>query len=234
MLGAATLAGGFVAVGRDTNPVDRTFDAAVWRSADGLSWERVTLPEEGFSGPGSQSIADVVATATGYVAVGRDGLDAAAWRSEDGSTWERVETDALAAEGAQEILAVVESDAGLVAVGYEERGDELRRDAAVWVFDGEWRRVAAEELRAPGGQEMRAVAQAGGGFVAGGSDLTDDDADAAVWSSPDGLEWTRVEGGDLGGAGVQMINALLGLRTDETLAAGEASADAAAWLGGAG
>jgi hypothetical protein len=239
MLGVATLAGGFVAVGRDVDPVDRTFDAAAWRSDDGLVWARLALPSEGFAGAGSQAMTDVVATGTGFVAVGRDGLDAAVWRSEDGTEWERVRSDALTAAGAQEMLAVVASDAGLIAVGYDERGGELGRDAAVWLFDGDWRRVSADELEAPGGQEMRAVARVGGAFVAGGFDRASGDSDAAVWTSSDAVLWRPVAADELGGAGDQAVNALLGLPGGAALAAGDAPApgssagqDAAAWSRG--
>jgi hypothetical protein len=240
MLGVAALGNGFVAVGRDTDPAGGNFDAAVWRSDDGQTWERVPLPADGFSGPVSQSMNDVVSTGTGLIAVGRNGLDAAVWRSSDGVSWEPVRSDVLEAPGAQEMLAVTAGGPGLVVVGYEDGGGERRRDAAVWTFDGtDWQRVAAGTLTAPAGQEMRAVAVVAGRLVAAGSDTSSGDLDAAVWTSADGLSWTQARDRQLGGTGDQAIDALAALG-DRVVAAGDAPSrvlsdqDAAVWTGAPG
>jgi hypothetical protein len=180
---------------------------------------------------------DVVSTGTGLIAVGRDGLDAAVWRSSDGETWERVRSDALDAPGAQEMIAVTAGGPGLVVVGYEDGGGERRRDAAVWTFDGtDWRRVAAGTLTAPEGQEMRAVAIVGDRVVAGGSDTSDGDRDAAMWTSADGLRWSQLRDDQLGGTGDQEIDAVATL-DGGIVAAGDAPSrvlsdqDAAVWTG---
>ncbi|MBN2113068.1 MAG: hypothetical protein JW785_02965, partial [Acidimicrobiia bacterium] len=62
-------------------------DAAVWVSADGLTWERVSDAEV-FGGADSQKINDVVRGPNGYVAVGW-GADPAIWFSPDGIEWEQ-------------------------------------------------------------------------------------------------------------------------------------------------
>jgi hypothetical protein len=238
MLGVAATGGGFVAVGRDTDPAGGNFDAAVWRSADGSTWERVALPADGFSGPESQGMNDVVSTGTGLVAVGRDGLDAAVWRSGDGITWERVSSDVLQGPGAQEMIAVVAGGPGLVVVGYDDVGGDRRRDAAVWTFDGvDWSRAGGDALAAAGGQEMRAVAVVGGQILAAGSDSAGADRDGAVWTSPDALEWRQVRDGELGGTGNQEVDALAAV-SGQALAAGDAPSpvlsdqDAAVWNAG--
>ena len=235
MLGVAATGGGFVAVGRDTDPAGSNFDAAVWRSDDGLTWERVALPADGFSGPESQGMNDVVSTGTGLVAVGRDGLDAAVWRSGDGVTWERVRSDVLQGPGAQEMIAVVAGGPGLVVVGYDDVGGERRRDAAVWTFDGvDWSRAGADVLALPGGQELRAVAIVAGQVVAAGSDSAGGDRDGAVWTSPDGIRWQQARVGELGGTGDQEVDALAAVG-GRALAVGDAPSsvlsdqDAAVW-----
>jgi hypothetical protein len=89
--------GGFVAVGSDGD------GPAVWRSADGLGWHRVS--SDAFASrvalPGrSSAMWSVAASEGGYVAVGVDGAcldgiecrsaEAAIWTSNDGESWVRV------------------------------------------------------------------------------------------------------------------------------------------------
>jgi hypothetical protein len=136
------------------------------------------------------------------------------------------------------MIAVTAGGPGLVVVGYEDGGGKRRRDAAVWSFDGvDWRRDAAESLTAPDGQEMRAVADVGGQVVAAGSDSASGDRDGAVWTSPDGVRWRRVVGGELGGTGNQEADGLAALE-GRALVVGDAPSpvlsdqDAAVWNAG--
>jgi hypothetical protein len=112
---------------------------------------------------------------------------------------------------------------GFVAVGRDDSGGNA--DAAVWTSpDGRtWTRVAddAPVFGGPGAQWMLGVAAGGPGFIAVGADgaggpsrwpelaVPDldpfDPADAAVWVSPDGLDWSRVVEGDLSGVGDQRL-----------------------------
>ena len=88
-----------------------------------------------------------------------------------------------------------------VAVGFDDRGLDLK--PAAWASaDGRtWSRAAPRQigLRQTGDQRMEAVAAGEQTFVAVGSEFVKDaadvsqrDFDAAVWTSPDGLDWTRV------------------------------------------
>jgi hypothetical protein len=227
MLAVAVLDDAFVAVGRDTDPSGAGgFDAAVWRSSDGVDWQRIPLSGPGFSGPASQAMTDVVATGTGLVAVGRDGLDAAAWRSADAIAWEAVASDSFAVPGAQEMIGATVGEPGILAVGYDETGGANRRDAAVWTFDGtRWQRVAREALAAPAGQEMRTVTRVGTSFLAAGLDRSGDEQDAAVWTSPDGLAWERSREPGLGGEGEQGIETLIALADGRIIALGNLASD---------
>jgi hypothetical protein len=188
---------GLVAVGYDSSGGDE--DAAVWTSPDGFTWTRVPHDEVVFGGPGSEEMFGVAAGGPGLVAVGwgtSAGDDAAAvWVSADGYDWTRIDDNAvLGGPGGQAMYSVVGGGPGLVAVGYDFLGGEL--DAAVWTSsDGlTWSRVPPDGavFGGPSSQEMRSVAVGGPGLVAVGNDYADISADAAVWTSSDGLTWRRV------------------------------------------
>jgi len=83
--------GGFVASGQ-AGP-----EAAVWFSADGETWERVS--DGAFTSPVDLHLESAAATSAGYVVVGGDGLclstscpdqDVVIWTSADGRSWSRV------------------------------------------------------------------------------------------------------------------------------------------------
>jgi hypothetical protein len=176
-----------VAVGYDASGGDD--DAAVWYSTDGETWTRVLHEEEIFGGAGHQQIRGVVALESGFVAVGFEGdasqaegatppLDgfagseahAAVWHSDDGVSWTRVPHDE-AVFGADEIMwmnDVTFGDSMLVAVGTSyQRVEQLA--------SSRWGPI--DEILDP-------------------ITRIDIDADAAVWTSVDGLEWSRVDAGD--------------------------------------
>ena len=161
----------------------------------------------------------VVALNSGFVAGGVDraggDADAAVWTSPDGSRWERVAHDepALGGAGAQEIRGVAASDRMLIAVGSTSAGEDT--DAAIWMsVDGiSWTRIDPDEadLGGDGREEIWSVTSDGPGWVAVGSDWSGGDADAAVWTSPDGYGWTRISHDEevLGGPGRQEMLAVV-------------------------
>lgn len=75
-----------------------------------------------------------------------------------------------------------------------------------------WSRVPYDEAAFGGarGQMMKSVTVGGPGFVAVGSVENDGDADAAVWTSGDGITWSRVPHDEavFGGAQGQWINSV--------------------------
>ena len=202
---------GLVAVGTESSGDDAY--GAVWTSVDGLTWTRVPHDEETLGGPGDQSMRSVAAGGPGLVAVGSQsrGLDsdAAVWTSVDGLTWARVPHDAAVFGGSrrQAMNAVAAGGPGLVAVGYDEQdagyndGGGKATQAAVWTsVDGlTWERVPNDEgiFGGENSQVMNAVVAGGPGLVAVGYDNANQgwggmDANAAVWTSPDGTAWKRV------------------------------------------
>ena len=161
---------GLVALGQD-GPPDELFDAAVWTSADGLTWTRIHIDQAvGIFGLNPRVHAVVVGD-EGLTAVGSEGaghgwlgpnvdLDAAVWRSPDGITWTAAPYDpaqpfsGLFEGGDQDMRGLAAVPGGFVAVGYE--GPIFSEAEALF------------------------------------PDITGPDADAAVWTSADGIRWILV------------------------------------------
>ena len=195
MYGLAAGGPGLVAVGYESDSPGMEENAAVWTSADGLTWTQVRHDEAVFGGPDNQSMVGVVAGGPGLVAVGYDessgDRDAAAWTSVDGVTWTRVPHDeaVFGGPGWQAMEGVAAGGPGLVAVGY----DASDRGAAVWTSDDglAWTQ-APYDAAVFGSLQLESVAAAVPGLVAVGSDSSGGDPDAAVITSADGLVWRRV------------------------------------------
>jgi len=186
--------------------------AAVWTSPDGITWSRVPDNEALFGGAIMNS---VTVGGPGLVAVGSSEPNAAAvWTSVDGIAWSRVPYDEAVFGGelgvrfgGAAMSSVTVGGPGLVAVG--SYGSP--RVAAVWTSpDGiTWSRVPHDEAVFGGeddgyyGQSMSSVTAGGSGLVAVGSDV----GRAAVWTSLDGITWSRVPHDEavFGGAGMSSV-----------------------------
>ena len=124
---------GLVAGGTDESSWGEGGNAALWVSADGYTWTRIT--DEAFGGPGNQGITSLAVGGPGLVAAGWDysggTWDAALWVSADGYTWTRITDEAFGGPGSQVIGSVTAWGPGFVAAGYEDFGGGA--DAAVWV-----------------------------------------------------------------------------------------------------
>jgi len=166
---------GLVAVGFDRPAEQGEGNAVVWTSPDGFVWSRVPHDEAVFGGDSRQMMLSVTTGGPGLVAVGTDGYSYLG--NEDPHT-----------ERPDELATVA-----------------LASDAAVWTSpDGfTWSRVPHDEdvfatsgKQYPAGaheEQMLSVTAGGPGLVAVGFDSVDDCGwDSAVWTSPDGLNWSRV------------------------------------------
>jgi hypothetical protein len=124
------------------------------------------------------------------------GTDAAAvWTSPDGFTWSRVPHDEAVFGGAA-MTSVTAGGPGLVAVGWDGHPHGEESNAVVWTsVDGiTWSRVAHDEaiFGEVTGAWMHSVTVGGPGLVAVGESGRADRRGAAVWTSIDGLQWSRV------------------------------------------
>jgi hypothetical protein len=205
---------GLVAVGADRGAV------AVWTSVDGLTWSPVAQDNDIFGSPGGQShgMTSVTAGGPGLVAVGEnvEGVGGVGvWTSVDGIAWSRVPDETLTSTFSPEgfMWSVTTGGPGLVAVGFDGP------NAAVWTSeDGiAWSQIHDEAVF--GGPEdlfmsMNSVTNSADGLVAvgvgghsrplsgplsgpGGSKRQQPgygtlfSANAAVWTSQDGITWSR-------------------------------------------
>lgn len=200
---------GFVAVGQSGPDDDYEGRAAVWTSVDGATWLRAPHDDAVFDGSAMHS---VTAGGPGFVAVGTSD-QAAVWTSPDGFVWSRVADDGAVFGGADgryvSMNSVTAGGPGLVAVGIEGHPHSLNVQAVVWTSpDGfMWSRVPHDDDvfgRAEDGfhTEMLSVTVGGPGLVAVGgawSGVYDAQVEegvvgggAAVWTSVDGVSWSRV------------------------------------------
>ncbi len=161
--------------------------AAIWRSPDGTHWTPVDIPHR------ESRVAALAATASRLVAVGRASSDdgAASWASDDGVHWERSPVQA-SLDGAL-MLSVTPFGARWVAVGTTASGEE----AAAWTSDDglTWTRAPSQasfhsRSRYAPHAEMSDVTVARTRLVAVGWNSSGNGA-AVVWTSTDGVTWTR-------------------------------------------
>jgi hypothetical protein len=192
--------GGLAAPAAPTSPTVAPTTVSPATAAPAVAgWDRVSDEGGVFGGQGRQDMQDVIVAGPGFVAVGSDSDDAAIWTSVDGSVWSRVPHD-VAVFGNARIARVVTSGPVIVAVGTggEPSGADRSLDAAmVWTSpDGiSWSRLSHHE-NLFGDAGMSDIAIGGPGFVAVGSTYRDGnpdgDRDAEVWTSVDGISWSRV------------------------------------------
>jgi hypothetical protein len=189
--------------------------AAFWRSTDGQTWDRV---------PDAPAFADarvqaLGATSAGFVAVGHrgspgsDDVDAVSWVSADGTSWQRSAGQPALADAIMQ--SVVATEGGMVAVGSSEAGDV----AAAWSSaDGlHWQRspdgpaLHSNSTYAPHA-EMADVVGVGDRLVAVGWNSSPSNGSAVIWTSRDGVKWTREpDEPSLSGGGMKAVTATGGL-----------------------
>jgi hypothetical protein len=183
--GVRIVATGFVLDPNARRPV-------AWVSDDARTWERV--------GPGGSLPEQLVSTEVGFVGVRPtdDGPQFVA--SDDGRSWRPLSTPGEHGPGEVMGMSVGIDGTTVVAFGatyeYSDDGTDLLRIIGTsWLSqDGlTWQRAPANDGHE--GAWMSAAAESDTGWVAVGLDQTPDVEPAdemAVWTSPDGLTWTRV------------------------------------------
>ncbi len=182
---------GLVAVGSDEP------DAAVWTSVDGITWTRGHVPivQLGWAEMSAVTTGGPGLIAVGHKAEQSGSTEAAVWTSPDGIIWSRVLADGVFDDA--EMSSVTQGGPGLVAVGADLDGS-----AAVWVSDSgtDWTRVP-HDASVFGDSAMSSVTDWGSGLVAvgyrRGGEWYDGEwlnsVEAAVWTTPDGVTWSRVD-----------------------------------------
>ena len=180
---------------------------AIWVSATGAAWQRLTLPAAGFK---DAHFSSVSATSWGYVAGGAVGGQApvccvslpstgvaAAWWSTDGQTWTRASVQRTGGVGS-DLGAIAVGAQGMVAVGSASGG---KSGSTAWTStDGRtWKPIAlAPDIAyfgapavSPGVPTLPAYTIEGDGarLIAVGQDAA---FQLAIWTSLDGLDWQQL------------------------------------------
>ena len=199
-----------IVVGGAAETIDQ--GAAVWRSTDGLVWQRVQDDELRAS-----SVHDVASDGTGFVGIGTDirsdlRSEGVVWRSEDGEEWRRVRSPALGAGGEDVALEAVAYGGGRWWIaGHQLTGDPADVSSqtaalAMWSSaDGEtWQREPQGAI--PYDLDMDvddvAVLPAGEVVVIGTStDVSLPHPAAASWTRAANGTWRQQGGGALQGNG---------------------------------
>ncbi|WP_176611454.1 sialidase family protein [Actinomadura sp. WMMB 499] len=172
-------------------------DAAVWTSADGAAWKAAQGLGAAFTRPGPQRLLDVATGKSGWVAVGYDQTApkrALVVTSQDGATWQAADSAAPFrpdGDGAPATSAVAAGSAGYVVVGTQGY------HAAAWSSTDlkNWEKGTGADASALQGTSdafkwMLDVAAPTSGYVAAGGHRDAQGNHPAVWSSPDGKQWT--------------------------------------------
>jgi len=173
----AATGGGFLAAGVDTK-ADKDGDVALFRSGDGVGWQR--LKADGLDGPGTQQIQRIAAVAGGYVAVGAAlsgaRLGPAVWTSGDGLHWQPAATRPPGSPTLWSVLG--QPDGSLLSCG--SAGSVDTPVAGCWLRRGaDWQPLAVTGSPAP--LYIYGLAATGSGVVAVGAGRDSGAVDAAVW-----------------------------------------------------
>lgn len=194
---SATVSGGegILALARGSTD----FQSSLWTSSDGLTWKPVADAAGTF---GSASISALVKGGPGWIVGGSVTSGAAPpsdaiWSSPDGRTWTRA--DLVSAAPGSGITALIAGGKKALAVASGQDGTTVfaSQDGVHW----------QEAKNAPPGilsYGNPTIAAFEGGFTG----FLDEGGETAIWSSPDGLTWTRV-GGDEAFGGTARISGVI-------------------------
>ncbi len=177
--GIASAGSSIVAVGTDGDP--NYGQVGAWRWTEGTGWERARV-EPGDGG----AMRAVMATASGFLAVGLNGHDdgAMSWSSPDGLTWTAAPDQPSFHYGqlAMRMQAVVGWEGGYLAGGW--RSDQAKGSAVTWTSaDGVTWQPWVWEPAFSGGQ-ITGVAMLGSTAIAVGRTGYPDWNQATIWFDP--------------------------------------------------
>jgi hypothetical protein len=186
MTSVAPFGSGFVAGGYRDDPLHLAASAAVWRSADGLSWQLDAEPGA-FTGG---RIWGIAARGGTVVAVGTDGDPnygpVGAWQWTAATGWRRAR---IAPDDGGAMRAVLATPSGFIAVGLNGHDD----GATSWSSpDGLAWTAAPDQASFHYGQaamRMQSIAATPTGYVVGGWRSDAAKGSGVTWTSADGVTW---------------------------------------------
>ena len=183
----AVHAGRFVVVG-DSSDFDTSGPAVYW-SDDAVRW-KAPIPR---GLPRSDNVTDVIATSSGFLAVGVDAHGPAAWRSVDGARWVPSQVGAQRGGGRDSLWGVTRTRLGYFAWGFDSGHAALWRssDGRTWAPVGD---KGVFDL--PKSESICAVRETSRGLTAAGVVAPPNSREGrrVVWSSADGSSWVLSQG----------------------------------------
>jgi hypothetical protein len=202
MYDLTSLAGLLVAVGSDELQETHDVDAAVWLSADGRDWERIT--DDDLGGGGYQAMTTVTVWngdlyAGGEYQIGATGVfRPGMWRSADGRDWERIEHPLFLSFGAT-VTDVTARGSTLVVGGFDDLHENrpviwITTDGDTWdaVRPGEEGDAVVGEITEPEWDTayslfLREIVATPDGWLAIGT--IGDPSSGVTWTSQDAYHW---------------------------------------------
>lgn len=183
--------GRLVVVGDSSDLVVATGPPVYW-SDDGVVWHPAAAGEA----PESVNVTDVVATDSGFVAVGIGSHDAAAWHSRDGAVWTPVPVEKPEGPSRSSMWGIVRTGPVLYATGFHAGRARLwsSEDGASWVLA-----TGRDTFDVPGRETICAIRDTADGLVATGVAVPEGSLEGrtVTWTSVDGSSWSRSdEGGE--------------------------------------
>jgi hypothetical protein len=184
---------GFVAVGTIDAP-DGTHDGGIWRSDDGIRWERIGADDPSLTGPGEQEVLGVVGHAGGLFVTGSHG-----------ATLERQQCEEIVGMiGSTEPMPPEPQTA--VSCGWGRQHNWMSADGEQWLRTDP---AAAPDMTPT---EFRVVSAGGPGVVVLGESSGPASPDTNLFTSADGQAWSVVEPREPFGRGVAIGMVVQGRR----------------------
>lgn len=167
---------------------------AVFATTDARRWQ-VGLLDDGVGANDTSEPFGLAVGPLGYLAYGGVCCDEearAAWHSADGRRWDRLRLDGDLGLGSAWFNRVIGLPTGWIAVGND------RDRAAIWtsVDGGTWREVDPDQAGLGRGSVSDVVFTGSIYLAIGTIDDRDGTHDGGVWTSPDGIDWSRVAAQD--------------------------------------
>jgi hypothetical protein len=165
MAAVAGGAAGLVAVGGGGS-IEGLGGALAWHSTDGQEWDLVLDRHAEQDG---SALWDVVATDSGFVAVGSDPSGPSVWRSADGRSWTAVDGPSVPAGPVHSLFEIATHAGGMLAIGVASENDAQVATAWSSIDGTSWTRLPVPESYATARPATIAVRDDGLGVIVGGS-----------------------------------------------------------------
>jgi len=195
---------GYVIAGAPAGP-GGVYSRDAWWSPDLTNW---TMAHDLNETSGSSQVLAVAAGPSGFVSAGSHDNQPAVWTSPDGRAWTTINLQMPAGASAGVIQQVAVNGSRVVALGQQTTADGIQPLAERSTDGGlTWQPVP---FSPPGpGVTFTALTSSSGGFTAAGQfGAAGGDLGAAVWTSADGVTWTRAPVSGLTGGSSHDLTAL--------------------------